>query len=706
MILAVYGQVKGFDFVDFDDALYVVENPKVKAGLTPESISWAFLFQDRTYRTCWHPLTWLSHMLDIEVFGLDPGWHHLSGLSFHVVNSLLLFVLFKQMTGARWRSAFAAALFALHPLNVESVAWVAERKNVLSTFFWLLTIQAYMAYTARPRLAGYLLVVLIFLMGLMAKPMLVTLPFVLLLLDYWPLERLQPISGTCAVYRWGRVRFVRSLLEKIPFLILAVVTTILSTTALRSLQTVIAIEQVPLGLRLANALVSCVKYIVKMFWPLNLAYFYPYPDHIDGRLVGGALILLAGTTLAVLRLAPKRPYLAFGWFWYLGTLVPVSGVFQAGLWPEMADRWAYVPLIGLYVMLAWGAEDVLARYSRRRVYAALLAGFILIGLSAASWRQLQSWRNSKALFSNAIAVTGESLVAHVALGAELEKRGRIKEAIGYYRQAMRMNPDFIATYVNLGGLLARQGRFSEAIAPLRKALALNPRASGVHFNLAKIYAERGNSAAALHHYSAVVRLEPGNVKAYNNLGNLLAALGRSDDAIRVYSNGLKVDPDNDRLRSNLKKILEARQRQAQKLRGLTEALKQKPRDYRLQTAAGSVYEDLGQWDQAIRHYQAALKIDPRQVETIRRLGLVHAFRGDYERARQVFKKELAIQPNVWWPYYFIAGTYARQNRKAESVRWLKTAVEKGFDNLSSLSGDQNFDNIRDTSYYLKLVPSS
>ncbi|MBC2695325.1 MAG: hypothetical protein HF982_08645, partial [Desulfobacteraceae bacterium] len=329
--LAVYWQINYHEFINFDDSLYILQNKQVQKGLTSESISWAFSFTDIAY---WHPLTWLSHMLDCQIYGLIPGMHHRTNLILHIVNSILLFFVFQKMTGALWRSAFVATLFALHPLNVESVAWVAERKNVLSTFFWMLTMLAYVHYTTRPGLYRYLLTLLFLMLGLMAKPMLVTLPFVLLLLDYWPLERLRNQSP------------FNLILEKIPFFAFSAVSVYISSLSVKYYGIVVSTELVPMQIRIANALVSYVKYIEKMIWPKNLAIFYPFPDTLPIWQILGAGLFLASISFLVFLNLRKKPYLCMGWLWFLGTLIPVIGLKQAGLWPAMADRWAYVPFVG------------------------------------------------------------------------------------------------------------------------------------------------------------------------------------------------------------------------------------------------------------------------------------------------------------------------------------------------------------------------
>ncbi|MBW2440644.1 MAG: hypothetical protein JRH12_09235, partial [Deltaproteobacteria bacterium] len=380
---AVFCRVYGYDFVNFDDDVYVTENPRVRSGLTPDNIAWAF----RAENVYWHPLTWISHMVDVQIWGLDPGPQHLTNLIFHMLNALLLFLALNRMTGALWRSVFVAALFALHPINVESVAWVAERKNVLSTFFMMLTLLAYGFYAAKPGLVRYLMLVALFVLGLLAKPMLVTLPFVLLLLDYWPLGRFSVRDAT--VKRSDRV--LSLILEKVPLFLLSGLSVIASSV---SVQAIKSLEAVPMTMRLGNALVSYMKYMGKMFWPFNLAVFYPYPQSISaGQLLGSIIILVMVSGFAIF-LLKQHAYFAVGWFWYLGTLVPVCGLVQAGLWPAMADRWAYVPLIGLYIAIVWGIAELVEKHPSCRKPISVTAILVIGILCATTWLQLGYWKNS------------------------------------------------------------------------------------------------------------------------------------------------------------------------------------------------------------------------------------------------------------------------------------------------------------------------
>jgi len=510
--LAVYWHVTNHEFIYYDDPLYVIENHHVRAGLTLKSFAWSFNFKEKD-RTYWHPLTWLSHILDCQLYGLNPGMHHLTNLVLHVASSILLFLVLSRMTGALWKSAFVAALFALHPLNVDSVAWVAERKNVLSTFFWMLTMLTYAYYSKQPNTYKYLLTFFCFALGLLAKPMLVTLPFVLLLLDYWPLGRLRHPTTPSAF---------RLVLEKVPFFVLSGVGIYLSASSVEGLGTVIPMELRPMELRVANALVSYVSYIGKMIWPQGLAIHYPYPDMVPTWKATCAGLFLVLVSLVVFPAIKRKPYLSVGWLWFLGTLVPVTGLVQVGLWPAMADRWAYVPLIGLFIMIAWGVCDLVARWSRKKTVLASLSLAILLVLMILSWTQVRYWKNSIALFEHALNVTMNNVPAHNNLGKSLAKRGEIAEAIIHFSEALRIKPRYAKAHYNLGLAFANQDRTTEAII----------------------------------HFSEALRIKPGLAEAHHNLGVALMRKGKIVDAIAHFREALIIRPDFSSAHSNLKIALE------------------------------------------------------------------------------------------------------------------------------------------------------
>jgi tetratricopeptide (TPR) repeat protein len=612
--LLVYWQVRSHDFVNLDDNLYVTENRHVQAGFTREGILWAFT---STQASNWHPLTWLSHMLDCELFGLEAWGHHLTNMLLHVINSVFLFLLFSRMTGAFWQSAFVAALFALHPLHVESVAWISERKDVLSTLFWILTMWAYVRYVTSPGAGRYLLVFLLLGLGLMAKPMLVTLPFVLLLMDYWPLGRFQtgqsghPITRTnqnpnTASYQGSRT--LSLVWEKVPLIGLSAASSIVTYLVQHSGGAIQSFTLFPLNTRVANALVAYVSYIGKMIWPRNLAVFYPHPGKVAvWQAVGAGLLILILSAL-VIRAAKRHPYLSVGWLWYLGTLVPVIGVVQVGA-QSMADRYTYVPFIGLFAMVAWGVPQLTARWRFRRLVLSISTGFLLSVLITCTWVQAGYWRNSISLFEHALKVTTDNYLAHVSLGIALYKQGRVDEAIAHYEESMQITSNYSIAHNSLGAAflgqgklreaithfsqalqidpnyedaranlrialqeigkgggeaeghnrqaiaLAGEGKLDEAITHLSEALRIRPDFAEAHYNMGNILAQQGKLDEATVHFSNVLRIKPNYAEAHNNLGIALARQGKLNDAVDHFSEALRIRPNFAEAKNNLKRVL-------------------------------------------------------------------------------------------------------------------------------------------------------
>jgi Tfp pilus assembly protein PilF len=572
----VYASLGHHGFVSFDDGDYVSENPIVARGLTWHGVWWAFT---TGYASNWHPLTWLSHMLDVQLYGLDPGPHHLTNEFFHIVNTLLLFGLLQRMTGALGRSAFVAGLFAVHPLHVESVAWVAERKDVLSTLFGILTLWAYVAYARRPGVRRYLAVLLLFALGLMAKPMLVTLPFVMLLLDFWPLGRLtqgpNPASRSIPIgARWPIGTLVR---EKLPLLALAALSSIVTFVVQRRGGAVMGLDVIPIRLRVANALVSYVAYLAKMLWPARLAVFYPYFGSLPGWWVAGAILGLVAVSAAVLWVGVRRPYLPVGWFWYLGTLVPVIGLVQVGS-QTMADRYTYVPLIGLFIMVAWGVPDLLIRWPPARIALPAAAGVVILGCAIAAQAQVQYWESSTALWTHALEVTAGNDVAYNNLGNVFAKQGKLDDAIAEYSEALRIKPGYAFAHNNLGRVLANQGKVSEAVEHYSKALRIEPDYADAHNNLGIVLADEGKLDEAIAHYSRALRTKPDFADAHNNLGIALAKLGRADEAIREFQEAVRIKPDYPEAHNNLGIVLASKGRVREAIAQYSEALRIKP-DY-------------------------------------------------------------------------------------------------------------------------------
>ena len=567
----LYLQVMGHSFVEYDDNLYVTGNPRVQAGLDSQSLRWAFTATDASN---WHPLTWLSHLLDVRLYGLNPAGHHLTNLLFHAANTLLLFLALARMTGTAWQSGFVAALFALHPLHVESVAWVAERKDVLSAFFWMLTMWAYVDYAKRPSAARYIPCLVFFALGLMAKPMLVTLPFVLLLLDHWPLARMK------------EHRISRLVAEKVPFLFLSAVSSAVTLMVQKAGNAMALHKLVPLNTRAMNAAVSYVTYLGETIWPAGLSVFYPHPlQSLPLWPVLGGGLLLVLITLLVLRNAKRRGYFATGWFWYLGTLVPVIGLVQVGEQAH-ADRYTYIPLTGLFIMIAWGVPDLLRQWRYRKTALSLSAAIVLCACSILTWRQLGTWHDTASLFEHAKRVTRNNHIAHRGLAQLHDREGRLAEAAIEYQALIGIDPEDMKSHNNLGLIYGRQGRseeaarelntayaighfeqglaevsqgrFDEARRDFRRAMELRPDYAETRYRRGVDSEKRGRLEDAIAQYQAVVFLNPEFAEARHRLGLAFLAKSRYGEAVQEMQFAVRLDPGNTEARKDLETALASR----------------------------------------------------------------------------------------------------------------------------------------------------
>ncbi len=516
---AVFYQVHSFGFVNFDDPEYICDNPNIQAGITLKTIEWAFT---ASYAANWHPLTWLSHILDCQLFGLNPAGHHIVSLIFHLANTLLVFLIFKRMTNALWQSAFVAALFALHPLHIESVAWITERKDVLSTFFWLLTMAAYLRYVKRPNIARYLLTLLVFAAGLMTKPMLVTLPFILLLLDYWPLARIPLGQNKKQTNTSLQRRIFYSLIrEKIPFFALSAVSGVITFLAQRSGEATVSLDLFPLKFRIINAIISYSAYIEKMFWPVRLAFFYPHPgENVSILYAAISSVFLLTITIVILRFSKNHRYLFTGWFWYIGTLVPVIGIVQVGS-QAMADRYSYITLTGLFIIIAWGLPELLAKWlsaaPQRKIALWITSLAVLSVLTVCTYFQTRYWKDSIVLCQHALEVTKDNLPAHFGITPNLLKQGRYEEAAWHYSEAIRIKPDSPMALDGLAVALCYLGRIDEAIVYYEKALKIQPRYTMAHNNLGMAFCRQGKFEQAIVHFKQALEIDPQYTDARNNL---------------------------------------------------------------------------------------------------------------------------------------------------------------------------------------------
>jgi tetratricopeptide (TPR) repeat protein len=590
--LALHGRSIGFEFVAFDDRTYVADNPHVRAGLSLAGLRWALT---ATEAANWHPLTWLSHMLDVSLYGLDPGRHHLTSVLLHACNVWLLFALLAHATGRGWPSAFVAGLFAFHPLHVESVAWVAERKDLLSAAFGLLALRAYVAYARRPTARRYALTAACLALGLLAKPMLVTLPAVFLLLDVWPLAR-----------RRGPIALVA---EKFPLLALSALSGAITLVAQHGGGAVKSTEAIPMSGRLANAAVSCVRYLVKTVWPSELALAYPHPylpggvPWSAGQVAGAALLLAAPTVVAALQWR-LRPWLGVGWLWYLGMLAPVIGIVQVGS-QAMADRYTYLPLVGPFVIVAWGAAELATGVARRRALG-LLGIAVLVLLAALSWRQLGHWRDSLALFQRAVDVAPNNALMHNNLGTVLEQRGRIEEAARHYRQAIELRPAYPEAHNNLAAVLLGRGDAAGALEHYRLALAARPDYAQALNGLGSALAARGRTDEAITQLGRALALQPDLVEAHYNLANALGTSGRVDEAIAAYARALELRPDHAESHNNLGNALLATGRTREAIEHLARAAALRPDLAATQHNLGVALVRGGRVDEALPRFDAAI----------------------------------------------------------------------------------------------------
>jgi tetratricopeptide (TPR) repeat protein len=680
---AAYWPVLSNGFITYDDGSYITENPAVLSGINATSLRWAF---NLGYSGNWHPLTWMSHMLDVSLFGVTPAAHHLMGLLLHIASSVLLFLLFQRMTGlparlphsilqvgqaggrfspsasarlwrdgqagALWPSAFVAAVFALHPLHVQSVAWAAERKDVLSTLFWILTILAYVRYVERSRRSMYLLALVLFALGLMAKPMLVTLPFVLLLMDYWPLGRMRfnkktreqgQRKHTTGDHLPTGKSLVSLIIEKLPFLGLALASSVITFFAQRQGGAVAATESLSLDLRVTNALVSYILYIGKTLWPSNLAFFYPHPaEHLPvWQAIVAGLVLLAVTALSI-QMAKHRPYVAFGWLWYLVTLVPVIGIVQVGL-QAMADRYMYVPIIGLSVVIGWAVADLAGRMRVRVRLAGFAAIVATAAMAATTFVQAGYWHDSRTLYEHAINVTDHNWVAHANLGVVLAKEGRVNDAMAHYTQALQIKPDYVEAHRLLGFHLADAGKIDEAIAHFKEAIRIKPADAEAHHNLGSLLARQGKIDEAMVEYNEALKIDSTYVDSHFNMGFFLSQQGKTEEAIAQYKEALHIKPDYADARLNLGNLLVGQGKTDEAIAEYVELTKRNPQYEKGHYVLGYYLAERGKLDEAIAEFTTALRINPNYTEVHLALGQTLTRQGKNAEAQAEFARAQQLQ---------------------------------------------------------------
>ncbi len=593
---AIYGRTLSHDFLNYDDPLYVTENPAVQDGLGWSGVIWAFTTDRAMYM---HPLTWLSHMADCTLYGMRPWGHHLTNLLFHAMDSVLLFLVLARMTRRLWPGALVAALFAVHPLHVESVAWIAERKDVLSMLFWAASMGAYAWYRQRPGVARYAAVVLLFLLGLLSKPMVVTLPFVLLLLDYWPLGRVDRTAPFSVLMR----RAVWLAAEKIPLFLMAALFSAITFIMQSGANNLSFGEEVPVAARCANAVVVYVLYLVKTFWPSGLAAFYPHPITRPAWQVAGAAVLLVAVTLFCVREARRRPYLIVGWLWYLGTLVPVIELVQAGAFSH-ADRYTYIPLVGVFIMVAWGAADLATWFHVPGRALIPVSGTVLAALAVCAGIQAGHWRNGETLFRHAIEAGHPSSAAYNNLGVLALKDGRNDEAREYLAKSLEMGGNHADALGNLGKIALDQGRNADARANLTQALALKPDDANALNNLAVLATNESRLDEARVFLEKVLAVKPDHVDANNNMARLLLEQGRFDEAKPWLTRVLGLKPDHASALNNM----------------------------------GWCCMSQGRYEDAEKYLKKAVEVDPQFINALNNLALVLAMLGKPEEADRFREK--------------------------------------------------------------------
>jgi protein O-mannosyl-transferase len=603
IILFIYAPVRHYGFLSFDDPGYVSENSQVIRGLTGQGILWAFT---TGHASNWHPVTWLSHMLDVQMYGMNAGRHHFTNLLLHLANALLLFGILYRTTGAWRRSAMVAVLFAAHPLHVESVAWIAERKDVLSTLFWMLTLHAYVNYVGKPRLGRYLAVVAVFALGLMSKPMLVTLPFVLLLLDVWPLGRVRFEAGQRQVW-------LRMLCEKAPLFMLAAASSIVTILAQWRGGAVQNFEVAPLYQRAANALVSYVAYLGQMLWPRNLAAYYPYVPLSIWLAAASALVLIA-VSVSVIRFSRSRPCLFVGWLWYVFTLVPVIGLIQVG-GQARADRYTYIPLIGVFIIGVWGIAVVLERWRYRSAALPAAACILVCALAAGARSQVRYWESDLALWEHAVQTTADNPFARTNLGFALIDGGDFAAGIVQYTEALKIKPDSAETHNALGAVLLKRGQLDAAMEHFTMALRIKPGFAEAHSNRGMVLAQRGVTEEAFSEFRKALEISPENPKVQYNFGFALAGQGKLDEAMSYYRKALTIKPNYADAYFQIGNVFAGKGMLSEAAAEYTKALQSRPEYEDAHNNLGVILMRQDRYEEAIAHFTEALRINPNNNRT-------------------------------------------------------------------------------------------
>ena len=644
---AIYWPATRCDFVTYDDYMYVLDNPHVSSGLTWANVQWAFRSD---YAANWHPLTWLSHMLDCQMFGLKPWGHHLTSVLLHALNAGLVFALLQLLTGAPWRSLLVAVLFALHPLRVESVAWVSERKDVLSGFFGLLALIAYVGYAQRRRQQPatpnpqeatrntfgaalcYGLSLFCLALGLMSKPMLVTWPLVMLLLDYWPLRRFELAT------------IGRLVKEKIPFFALVALSSVVTFVVQKHGGAMTGVASLPPGVRVETAVLAYARYLGKLFRPVDLSVLYWHPGHwpLGEVLLAGALILSLSVVVWMLR--RWAPYLLMGWLWFVGTLVPVIGLVQVGE-QAMADRYTYLPSLGVLILTVWGVCELTRSWRYQVIAVAVVAGAASVFCVALTRQQIGYWKDGTALFGHALEVTKDNQIVRRAYGDALGRKGQVDEAIGQYEEVIRLKPGYTLAHNNLGIAFWMKGQVDEAIRQFQEALRLKPDYGEVHYNLGLAFVKKGQMDEAISQFQEAIRLKPNHAAAHNNLGIALSRKGRLDEAMRQFQETVRLTPDSADALCNLGNALAMKGQASEAIRLFQRAIRMKPNYAEAHNSLANVLLGKGQINMAINGFQIALKLKPNYPEAHNNLGIAYVGKGQMDEAIKQFQEAVRLKPD-------------------------------------------------------------
>lgn len=664
--VVVYAQVINYDFINYDDPYFITENQQVKNGLSTDGIIWAFTSKDGIV----NPLAWLSHMLDVQLFGLNPGMHHLISLLFHIMNTILLFFIFYRWSHHFPASASVAFIFSVHPLNVESVVWLAERRNVLSMFFFLLTIGAYGYYVKNPKTTRYLTVVLFFIFALMSKPMVITLPIVLLLLDYWPLGRISAGSGESRY-----LNIIGRLKEKLPLIILSLLSAGITLYVAKVKGSVVSVESLPISVRMANVISSYVVYIKKLIWPSDLAVFYPYSAHLlpSWQVVLYGLIL-AGMTFLAISQGKRRPYILVGWFWYLLTLIPVIGLVQAGE-QSVADRFMYLPMIGLLIIAFWGLFEIGDRWNMKRLIPALVTLLILLPLIVAAHNQTAHWKNSIQLFDHANEVTRDNYSAHLSLGNAYAEQGKFETAVTHYEKVLEIRPLNVKAHGNLANALMALGRESQAVSHYKIALGVDPDNVYVLNNYGQLLGEQGKFDQAVEYLTRALKLEPDNADVHNNMGTVLLDLNKIDDAFNHFESAVRLEPDNAQSYNNLGVALFRKGNIEQAIKRYTTAIHLKPDFAEAFFNMGNAWLRAGKQKEAVESYQKAIALNPAYVKAHYNLGNLFLNLKREDEAMSLFQKVLELEPNFAMAHYNMGIIYGQKSMLEKASASFAKAME-------------------------------